>query len=275
MAVDLNGLVVPVATPFTDADGVDGAALRRHLVWMAERGVTRVMINGTTAEFFSLLPAERRDLLAISRDAFDGTLVFNTGSDSLAQACEAARWAETLGADAIVAMTPYYLANVGEEGITRFLLELEAATELPMVIYNFTKHTGNAITPAILKRVPHVAVKDSSGDTSLIGATPLYLGGTSRKMVQAWQAGAHGFVSALANVLPERYVALEACLAAGDIEAAEAEQSAISASLAPPPAGTSEIAFIKQHLAALLPGYHPRVRLPLLAACTQASKEGQ
>ncbi len=263
-AIDLNGLVVPVATPFTDADSVDADALTRHLEWLEGHGVSRVMINGTTAEFFALLPSERRELLVISRRAFGGRLLFNTGSDSLAQACEAARWAEDEGADAIVGMLPYYLAGVGEEGLTRFMLALGESTGLPLVIYNFIKHTGNAITPGLLRRVPHLAVKDSSGDHALIEATPLYLGGTSRRMVEAWQAGARGFVSALANVLPDRYVALEAHLVAGRMAEAAAEQSAIGAALPLPPDGVSEIAFIKQQLATMVPGYRAHVRLPLL-----------
>lgn len=264
--IDLEGLVVPVATPFTDSDQIDADALGCHLEWLEAHGVSRVMINGTTAEFCSLLPSERRELLEISRRAFKGCLLFNTGSDSLAQACEAAHWAEDVGADAIVGMTPYYLAGVPEEGLARYLTALAEASSLPLVIYNFVKHTGNAITPRILRQVPHVAVKDSSGDYGLIGATPLYLGGTSRSMVQVWQAGARGFVSALANVLPNRYVVLEAHLGGNRMVEAEAEQADICAALPPPARGVNEIAFIKQQLATVIPSYRPHVRLPLLPA---------
>jgi dihydrodipicolinate synthase/N-acetylneuraminate lyase len=132
-----------------------------------------------------------------------------------------------------------------------------------MVIYNFPRHTGNAVTPDILRRVRHIAVKDSAQDASLISATPCYLAGTSRRMASAVAAGAKGFVSALASCMPMLYVELEKALAEGDMERALATQDEIGVRAETLGTG-NEISCIKRDLAKQLEYYPMNVRLPLL-----------
>jgi 4-hydroxy-tetrahydrodipicolinate synthase len=261
--LDMAGLIVPVTTPFNENNRIDEEALAAHLHFLSEHGVTRILLNGTTAEFFSLLPEERRQLLIAARRHFKGTFLFNTGSDSLLQSMEAAQWAQEEGADAIVVMSPYYYADAPIEGLIDYLNSLSESTSLPMVLYNFTKHTGNPITPEILKAVDHVAIKDSSGDFSLIGATPCYLAGTSSRIVEAYKAGAKGFVSSIANFIPELYVRLEALLKCGDLIQAEDQQAEINVIRAGM-LSSNEIAGIKRELSKLISGYPERVRLPLV-----------
>lgn len=261
--IDLSGLIVPPPTPFNEAMGIDEGALARHLEFLALHGVTRLLVNGTTGEFFSLMPEERKLLLKLSRRHFPGTVLFNTASDSLLQSIDAARWAEDLGADAIVAMAPYYYADAPSEGLVEYFNRLEASVDLPLVLYNFTRHTNNPLSPDIIEKVKHVAIKDSSGDRSLIGSTPCYLAGTSRQMVEGYEAGAKGFVSALANHQPDLYVKLENCLRDGDMDSAREVQAEIIIRCADMKGG-NEIANIKEKLSTLVPGYSGRVRLPLL-----------
>lgn len=261
--LDLAGLVVPPPTPFNENMGVDEGALARHLEFLGLHGVTRLLVNGTTGEFFSLMPEERKLLLKLSRRHFPGTILFNTASDSLLQSIDAACWAEDLGADAIVAMAPYYYADAPSEGLVEYFNRLEASVDLPLVLYNFTRHTNNPLSPEILNRVKHVALKDSSGDHSLIGSTPCYLAGTSRQMVEGFEAGAKGFVSALANHQPDLYVRLENCLRDGDMDSARELQAEIISRCAGMKGG-NEISAIKEELSVLIPGYPVRMRLPLL-----------
>ena len=263
--IRLEGLIVPVCTPFNDAGTIDERAYVSHLEYLAEQGVSRLLINGTTAEFSSLLPDERRTLLCVARRYFPGLITFNTGSDSFAQACEAAQWGADYGADAIVAMTPYYFSNVGEEALVQFFNTLRDSVAVPMILYNFPKHTGNAITPEILKRVQHVAIKDSGSDHALIANTPCYLAGTSQSMVERVALGAKGFVSALACCMPDLYVSLETALHAGDSDKA-AELQAEIRERAEVFGLPNEIASIKRALGEVLPGYPSDMRLPLLSA---------
>ncbi|MBT3191571.1 MAG: dihydrodipicolinate synthase family protein [Verrucomicrobia bacterium] len=259
----LSGLVVPLLVPFVERGGIDEAALRAHLQFLHERGVSTLLINGTTGEFFSLLPEERRQVLSVVRDGFPGRVLSQVGCSGLVESLEAIRWSEALGADAIVALPPFFFADAPEEGVVRYLISLSEAARLPFVLYNFPKHAGNAITVGMLRKIPHDGIKDSGNDTALIAATPRYFAGTSFSVPERMKQGAVGFVSAQANALPEQYVAMERCLATGDEASAIACQSNIrdqhrSAS------GAHEIPDLKARLSGLLPGYPSGVRLPLM-----------
>ncbi len=253
--LELKGLVVPVPTPFAKDGSVDLGAFLSHLDWLAECGVCNLLINGTTAEFFSLTHDEQMELLRVSREIWKGTLIFHIGSTSLFQCLETARAAESAGADFIASLPPFYIANAPADGIVDWLTQLAEATELPFILYNFPKHTGNPITLEMLKKIPHWGMKDSSADLSLVSATPRYFVGGDRKISAAYAAGAVGFVSASSSMDPEPYLRVEK----EQTPELQAEVDAVNARASGPYA----IARIKQALSEILPGYPSRVRPPL------------
>jgi len=252
---ELKGLVVPVPTPFAADDTVDLGAFLSHLDWLAECGVRNLLINGTTAEFFSLTLNEQMDLLRSARANWSGSLVFHVGSPALFQCLETARAAEEEGADFIASLPPFYIANAPCGGVVEWFTQLSEATELPFILYNFPTHTGNPLTPEMSKQIPHWGMKDSSADLSLIPATPRYFIGGDRKISEAYAMGAVGFVSASANVDPEPYLWIE--------EKQTPEFQAAVDALNARTSGSFATARIKQALSEILPGYPSRVRLPL------------
>lgn len=262
MSNEPKGLIVPVLTPFSDDGAVDKAAFIRHLEFLAEHGVDRIMVNGTTAEFYSLLPEERKRLLMLARKHFAGTLVLHAGGTGLEQNKLEVRWANEYGADAVAVLPPIYPAGLSEAGIIEYFQALEAEADVPFVLYNFPKHTGNAITPEILKAVPHYAIKDSAQDFELMEHTPRYFVGTSTNIYEPIQQGAAGFVAATANVRPELYAAMEMLVVAAKVEEAAVMQQEIKAYSARFSAGG--VPALKQALARKLDGYPTAVRLPLL-----------
>lgn len=261
---ELKGLVVPVLTPFRDSGALDCEAFIRHLAFLEEHGVRRIMINGTTAEFFSLLPEERKTLLGTARAHFKGLIVAHLGGLGLEQNRVEAQWAEDLGADAIAALPPIYPAGLPEDSMIAYYRRLAETVDLPLILYNFPKHAGNTITPAILKAVPHYALKDSAQNLALIEHTPRYLVGSSSSIYGPVQEGAAGFVSATANVRPELYAAMEQLVVAAKVEEAAVMQEEIRAYSARFTAGG--IPALKQALSRKLSGYPVAVRCPLRQA---------
>ncbi|NOU36661.1 MAG: dihydrodipicolinate synthase family protein [Kiritimatiellaceae bacterium] len=252
---ELKGLVIPVATPFMESGAIDFGAFLAHLDWLAECGVHNLLVNGTTGEFFSLTPAEQLQLLQVARENWDGIVIAHTGSPVLSTCMEAAHTAEESGADFIAALPPFYLAGAPAAGLARWFNVLAESTALPLILYNFPKHTGNPLTPEILAQVPHYGMKDSSADLSLIPATPRYFVGGDRKISAAYAAGAKGFVSASANIDPLPYIRIER-------ERTPENQAAVDAVNARTN-GPFAIARIKQALSEIIPGYPPYVRPPL------------
>jgi 4-hydroxy-tetrahydrodipicolinate synthase len=258
----LKGLIVPVLTPFDDTGKIDRGAFIRHLEFLAEHGVRRIMVNGTTAEFYSLLPEERKLLLELARKHFNGLIVLHAGGLGLAQNRIEVQWANDCGADAVAALPPIYPAGLSEQGIIQYLTELGNAAEVPFILYNFPKHTGNALTPNILDQVSHFGVKDSAQNLELMEHTPRYFAGTSTHIYEPVQHGAAGFVSATANVRPELYCAMDMLVVSAKVDEAAVMQQEIRAYSAPFSAGG--VPLLKQFLRRKLPGYPVHVRCPLV-----------
>lgn len=259
----LKGLIVPVLTPFSTSGKIDEGAFIRHLEFLAARGVRRIMVNGTTAEFYSLLPDERKTLLKLARKYFEGLIVLHAGGTGLEQNKIEVHWANDYGADAVAVLPPFYPAGLSAQGIIDYLQTLEKEADVPFVLYNFPKHTGNPLTPEILKAVPHYALKDSSQDLELIKYTPRYFVGSSSNIFEPVQSGATGFVAATANVRPELYAALEMLVVSAKVEEAAVMQEEVRAYSAPFSAGG--VPALKQALARTLTDYPTHVRCPLSA----------
>jgi dihydrodipicolinate synthase/N-acetylneuraminate lyase len=252
---EFKGLVVPVPSPFAESGAVDFGAFLAHLDWLAECGVRNLLVNGTTGEFFSLTPAEQLQLLQVARENWDGIIIAHTGSPMLFQCLETVRAAEGEGADFIASLPPFYFADAPADGLVEWFTALAESTALPLILYNFPKHTGNPLTPEILAQVPHYGMKDSSADLSLITATPRYFVGGDRKISAAYAAGAKGFVSASSNADPLPYVRIETEQNAENQAAVDKVYARFS--------GPFAIARIKQALSEILPGYPSAVRPPL------------
>ena len=260
--VGLKGLIVPVLTPFNESGAIDQRAFIRHLEFLAHHGVHRIMVNGTTAEFYSLLPEERKMLLKLARRYFPGLVILHAGGTGLTQNRQEILWANELGADAVAALPPIYPAGLPAQGIIDYFCALEAEADVPFILYNFPKHSGNAITPEILKAVPHFGIKDSAQNLSLMEHTPRYFMGSSTNIYEPVQEGAAGFVSATANVRPEIYTAMEMLVVAAKVAEAAVLQEEIRAYSAPFSAGG--VPMLKQALARKLTDYPVNVRTPLV-----------
>jgi 4-hydroxy-tetrahydrodipicolinate synthase len=243
-------------TPFAERGAIDFGAFLAHLDWLAECGVRNLLINGTTGEFFSLTPAEQLRVLQVARDNWDGIIIAHTGSPALFQCLETARVAEGEGADFVAALPPFYFSGAPAAGLVEWFTALAESTALPLILYNFPKHTGNPLTPEILSQIPHYGMKDSSADLSLLPATPRYFVGGDTKISAAYTAGAKGFVSASANIDPLPYVRIEKAQTPENQAAVDAVNARTN--------GPYAIAKIKQAISEIIPGYPPYVRPPLI-----------
>jgi 4-hydroxy-tetrahydrodipicolinate synthase len=267
--VDITGLVVPVLTPFTEEDEVDEAALAAHLDFLANAGVRRILVNGTTGEFFSLTPEERKLTIALACQYFPGVVMCHCGHTAIKQTISEAQTAETYGADAIVALPPYYYAEAPTNGMIDYFTALHNAIETPLFLYNFPKHTGNSLTAELISQIPHSGMKDSSGNIDLIPHTSKYFSAGPLSPVDGYHAGACGFVSSEANFLPELFVKLENAFNAQANEAAKHVFDQITSIQNDLPS-MSATAKCKAGLSLRLPNYPARVRPPLSTAAQES-----
>ncbi len=262
--IEMGGLIVPLPTPFNEDDTICRKAVIDHLKWLYANGVCRILVSGTTGEFFSLTSDERIELLDIAREHFPGMIMFQAGTDGLASTLKMVKRAVRHGADIIMVLPPYYYYSAPESGLVQYFKSVADICQVPLVLYNFPKHTGNPITSDILAKVPHSAIKDSSNQYELIPFTPCYLVGSSSKIVEPIRMGAKGFVSALANCFPLLYVQLEKALKESDFTAALQIQNEIVSKKALFESKL-EILQIKKILSTMIKGYPEKGRIPLTA----------
>ena len=259
----LSGLINAVTTPFDKANAIDQGAYKEHLQWLYEKGVKNILVSGTTGEFFSLTVKEKLSLLSIAKDSFQGRIIFHAGTVSLFETKELAKSAQDTGADYVAAILPYYLSRLSETGLIKYLESISLSTELPFIIYNFPAHTQVKLTPAILSRVPHFAIKDSSGNLDLIKYTDNYFIGSDRRLLESKKNGGRGFVSARSNAEPEVYSTLDNLIKQNSINEAKKlhlEVLNICVRLS----GSDQIKLIKKEISSKLKGYPVTVRLPLI-----------
>lgn len=258
----IEGLIVPLPTPFNEDDTICRKALISHLKWLYANGVCRILISGTTGEFFSMTSDERIELLDIAREHFPGMVMFQAGAESLVSTVKMVKRSVRHGADVIMVLPPYYYSDAPMSGLVQYFKAITDACLVPLVLYNFSKHTGNPITSELLTQVPHSAIKDSSAQCELIPFTPCYLIGSSSKIVEPVRMGAKGFVSAMANCFPSLYVQLEKSLKESDFTAALEIQKELVSKKALFEA-KMEILQLKKILSTTIEGYPERGRIPL------------
>lgn len=261
--ITLTGCICALPVPFTATNKIDEASLVRHLEFLAQHGIQRILVNGTTGEFFSLTRDERRQVLRIARYAFPGMIIFGAGCEGLKATMEQIAWAERYGADALALLPPYFFSTPTEQGIIDYFKHIAAQTNIPLMLYNFPAHVGYPLTAPIIKQIPHVALKDSAGDMSLIAATKKYFIGGDTHISAMFEQGGTGFVSGTVACLPEPYQAMEQAQQHNDTAAVSQHQQTISRGDTIF-GGTHNIARIKYALSHLLPGYPATVRLPLV-----------
>ncbi len=161
-------VLTAMVTPF-DGDGkLDLAAAQDLAKYLVANGNDGVVVAGTTGESATISYEEQRDLFVAIREAIpDHSLVAGAGSNATAVAVKNTKTATEVGADAILAVAPYY-NRPSQEGLYRHFVASAQATELPVMVYDVPGRTGRKIETATLLRLAEVdnivALKDASGD---------------------------------------------------------------------------------------------------------------
>lgn len=234
-----GGVVPPICTPFTDAGEVDTASLENLLRFQIDGGVTGVFALGTTSETGALSDAQRTTVLETTIGTVSGQVPVIAGAIamSLPSVIHYAQEAEQLGADAVVALGPYYHKYSNDE-IADHFREVHAAVTIPVVAYNIPQMVQTALDADVVATLAEegviAGVKDSSGNEpsfrKIVASTrhlPHFSVFTGAEVTvdYAMFTGAAGVVPGLGNVDPAGYRRLYDAAIAKDWETTRDEQS--------------------------------------------------
>lgn len=259
----LRGGVAPaVATPLL-ADGmtVNTAVLPDLINLLLNAGVSGLFVGGTTGEGVLLSDSERMRLHETAVTVASGRVpvILHTGANQLASTLALCRHAESIGADAVAVVCPFFY-KMDDDGLAAYYHAVATAVpDLPLMLYDIPQLAVNGISPALMARMGReipslLGIKSSRPDAQIVrqlidAAAPhlLFLVGNEAAALGLLALGADGLISGLSTAVPEPFVALTKAFFSGDMAEAQRQQRQINALLATLPGG-ARIGAIKQIL---------------------------
>ena len=239
-----KGIFCPSITITDDEGKIDFDLWGKHLDHLADAGVNGVLLFGSIGEFYSVSLADKEAALefAVKRVGERMKVFAGVGDTTYANVIEFTKFAEKAGADAVLAVSPYYF---GPSPLTaeNYFGGIAEATKLPVILYNFPARTGTDLTPELVAslaaRHPNICgIKDTVDTIS-----------HTRKVIRAARAvnpdftvfsgfdeyylvnrvsGGNGVLCGLTNVEPETFVKMHAAYEEGDFATAVACAERIS-----------------------------------------------
>lgn len=209
-----RGSGVAIITPFKD-NGVDFEKLEELLEWHIESGTDAIIICGTTGEASTMTEKERKDTIKFTVDTVKGRIpvIAGTGSNCTQAAVDMSKWAESIGVDGVLVITPYYNKTT-QKGLVEHFKAVASSIKTPVVIYNVPGRTGLNLKPETLEKLCRVeniaAVKEASGNISQIAKVKALCGdnidlysGNDDQTIPILSLGGIGVISVLANIIPK------------------------------------------------------------------------
>ena len=226
-----TGSAVAIVTPFNE-QGVDFNKLKELIEWHIESRTDAIVICGTTGEASTMSEQERKETIKFTVDVVNKRIpvIAGTGSNNTKAAIDMSRWAESIGVDALLVITPYYNKTT-QQGCIAHFKAIATAVSLPIIIYNVPSRTGLNIAPATLYELSKLdniaAVKEASGNISQIAEIAHLCGdrldiysGNDDQILPIMALGAKGVISVLANVVPKETHELCRAFLDGDLSKA-------------------------------------------------------
>ena len=225
----LRGSITALVTPFSSGGAFDEKAFRGFVEWQIAEGTRGLVPVGTTGESPTLSHEEHRQVVRACVDVAAGRVpvIAGAGSNNTAEAVGLVRFAEEVGADAVLVVTPYYNKPT-QRGLYEHYAAVARATSLPIVIYNIPPRSVVDMSPETMGRLANdfdniVGVKDATGKIERVseqritcGKDFIQLSGEDASALGFNAHGGVGAISVTSNVAPRLCAEFQEASLAGD-----------------------------------------------------------
>ena len=233
-----KGSMPALITPFLNGE-LDLETLKKLVEWHIGEGSHGFVPVGTTGESPTLTHEEHETVIETVVKASAGRVpvIAGAGSNNTVEAMRFVQFAEKVGADAALVVTPYYNKPT-QRGLIAHFTALHDCANVPIIIYNIPGRSVVDMTPATmaeLAKLPRIiGVKDATGDLARVCDQRLACG-PDFVQLSGEDATAHGFnaqggigcISVTANVAPGLLAKMQNACLAGDYAAALAIQDTL------------------------------------------------
>lgn len=227
-----KGSGVAIVTPFTK-DGIDYEKLGELIEMHIKRSTDAIIICGTTGEASTMTEEELKGAIKYTVEKTNGRIpvIAGTGTNDTAVTISRSKYAQEVGADALLIITPYYNKTT-QKGLVEHFEILANSVDIPIIIYNVPGRTGmhiDAKTLHTLSAHKNISgVKEASGNFTHIAETAYLCGdkldlysGNDDQVVPLLSLGGKGVISVTANIIPEDMHDMVAAYLEGDVQRAK------------------------------------------------------
>ena len=226
-----KGCGTAIVTPFTE-DGVNFEELGKLIEFQIKEHIDAIIICGTTGESSTMTEEEKKETIKYTVEKAKGRVpvIAGTGGNCTASVIKMSKYAQEVGADGLLIVTPYYNKTT-QGGLIKHYQTIAESVDLPIVLYNVPSRTGVNIAPSTayeLSKVENiVAIKEASGNISQIAEIKALCGdelevysGNDDQIVPILSLGGIGVISVLSNIKPNETHEIVASYLEGNVEKA-------------------------------------------------------
>ncbi len=213
-----RGTGVAIVTPFNQDGSIDWTSFEKVINHIIDGRCEYLVVLGTTGESVTIHGKEKQEVFSFVNKINAGRvpLVAGIGGNDTHEVIEGFHNFDLHGYDAILSVSPYY-NKPNQEGLFQHFKALDAATPLPIIMYNVPSRTGMNVTGETQVRIANqckniFATKEASGDFAQINyivknkpADFMVISGDDPITLQMIADGAEGLISVVANAYPKDY----------------------------------------------------------------------
>jgi 4-hydroxy-tetrahydrodipicolinate synthase len=210
---NFRGTYTVMITPFATSGEVDVPALRAFVDWQIEQGIHGLIPLGSTGEFLSLDDDEKALVTetVITQAGGRVPVLIGTGAEDTREVVRLSRRAETLGADGVMIIPPFYSTPTDDEIVHHYKTVADAIA-LPIMVYNNPATANVDLKPPLVARLAEIDnclyIKESTLEVTrvrdiirLCGDRMTVFGGILG--FESFVEGAQGWVAVASNVMPK------------------------------------------------------------------------
>ena len=232
-----HGSITALVTPFAEDGKVDEKGFADFVEWQISEGSNGLVPVGTTGESPTLTHDEHKRVVEICVEVANKRVpvMAGAGSNNTAESIDFAKHAESVGADGILVVTPYY-NKPNQRGMKAHFSAVADSCGLPLFIYNIPGRSIIDMTPETMGELAKsketiVGVKDATAQVDRVseqrltcGLDFVQLSGEDSTALGFNAHGGHGCISVTSNVAPALGAEFQAACAAGDFAKARTIQ---------------------------------------------------
>ena len=209
-----KGCGTAIVTPFTE-NGVNFEEFKKLIEFQIENGADSIIVCGTTGESSTMTLEEKKQTIKFAIEVANKRIpiIAGTGGNCTTSVIEMTKYAESVGADAALIVTPYYNKTT-QLGLIAHYSEIAKNTTLPIILYSVPGRTGVNINPTTcleLSKIPNiVAIKEASGNLSQVAEIAALCNdnlhiysGNDDQILPILSVGGLGVISVLSNIYPK------------------------------------------------------------------------